>query len=453
MKTFPQLLRSLFLVCPLLIGLSAHGQEVFKANNTTDLNLAGSWVADGPPGATNIAVWDGVGGTVALGGSMSWLGIRTAGGPGGVPGIRTISATSGAVLSLGSGGFEMTTGTQANFNINAALHLAANQTWKTVATRTVTTGSGMTGNVVWTIQGEGTVSLGANTDFTGTYFVDGGNLYAGAANSLKAGILMNGGTLDVRQTNQSTSSLNGNASALLYRANTGNTRLTVNNTTDDTFAGTIDNIALTKSGSGSLTLTGNANLSASPTSQSPRIAVIVAAGSLLVSDGGTLTATSADSNPGVRVDAGGVLGGNGGAIDGSVSALDGSAFEFVLSDPAETNLALTGELTLAADVDLKLSLDQAPLANDTFVLLSGAGVSPVDTFATINGAAFGPDNTFTLSFDSTSYDFQLLYGSGFISAQVIPEPSSLLLMLSVIGFVLWRTAAARFPNRRTMVRS
>jgi hypothetical protein len=96
------LLGSSLIVCT----ASAHAADVIKANNTTALNVAGSWVT-AVPSSSDVALWNN---TVtatnapALGGNVSWQGIRIAN-PGG--GLVTINGSAGATLTLGSAGIDM----------------------------------------------------------------------------------------------------------------------------------------------------------------------------------------------------------------------------------------------------------------------------------------------------------------------------------------------------------
>ena len=89
---------------------SALGVDRIKQNNTTALNLAGSW--DTLPGSGDVAVWNSTvagANSSALGGALSWQGVRIAN-PGGLVTVGTSLETS--VLTLGTSGIDMTAATQ-----------------------------------------------------------------------------------------------------------------------------------------------------------------------------------------------------------------------------------------------------------------------------------------------------------------------------------------------------
>ena len=79
----------------LLVGAGqVSGVDHIKQNNSTALNLAGSW--DALPGSGDVAVWDGTvtsANSSALGGASSWQGVRIAS-PGGLVTIGTTAAMS-----------------------------------------------------------------------------------------------------------------------------------------------------------------------------------------------------------------------------------------------------------------------------------------------------------------------------------------------------------------------
>jgi len=116
----------------------AVAQEIVKQDNTTALNLPGSWVGGTTvPGAGDIAVWDStltVNRANALGGNLSFAGIKVTN-PGGT--LYTISPTTGATLTLGASGIDLSAAT-ADFRINSVMALSAAQTWSIGSGRTLT---------------------------------------------------------------------------------------------------------------------------------------------------------------------------------------------------------------------------------------------------------------------------------------------------------------------------
>lgn len=139
MKSTPKL--GLFLAgatVTVACNLSAHAQVITKADNTTSLNNAASYVSGGPPnlGGTHTILIDGTftaSRTAALGASMTVAGITQAAA---ADFQFQIGNTAGATLTIGSGGVTMaSTVTGANLIFANAVTLGANQTWTTVTGR------------------------------------------------------------------------------------------------------------------------------------------------------------------------------------------------------------------------------------------------------------------------------------------------------------------------------
>ncbi|MCE9608702.1 MAG: Ig-like domain repeat protein [Chthoniobacter sp.] len=102
-----------------------------KQNNTTALNLAGSW--DVLPGSADIAQWDATvtaANSPLLGASLSWTGVKLVA-PGGL-----VTVGAGNTLTLGASGIDLSTATQ-NLTINCGLTLQGQQSWKAAAGRTL----------------------------------------------------------------------------------------------------------------------------------------------------------------------------------------------------------------------------------------------------------------------------------------------------------------------------
>lgn len=142
----------------------AEAADRIKANNTTNLNLSGSWSSGALPDLSNMAQWTNVvtaaNTTAALGGNVAWQGIRIVD-PGGAV---TITAGNTLTLSAGQGGISIDmSGATQDLTIQSGLTLrtAVAQNWSVAAGRTlalntglVTRGTGATLNV----QGSGTVT-------------------------------------------------------------------------------------------------------------------------------------------------------------------------------------------------------------------------------------------------------------------------------------------------------
>jgi autotransporter-associated beta strand protein len=199
-----------------------------KADNTTALNLAASWVGT-VPGAADIANWSGTyntAGSLAAAlpaGTLTWQGI-TAGAISGTAASAvsiggTGSAVVGSILSVGSSGINLT-GANQDMVVNAGtLTLAGSQTWTVPAGRNLRLGAvAMSSNVdaaggdatVITVAGGGVVdanqgSTNGFADFTGKWIVGNGTTLRGVQNGASAwgnntsadAILLNGGKLAV----------------------------------------------------------------------------------------------------------------------------------------------------------------------------------------------------------------------------------------------------------------
>lgn len=175
------------------------GTDFFKADNTTTLSNTAAWTNGALPGTADVAVWDSPYNrnpslASTLGASAGWSGIRIAG-PLQAPRIRT---TTGALLTLGGSGIDMSAATQ-NFLLDCATRLGADQTWTVAATRTLTASllDGSAGTTL-TKAGDGTLSLTGALNFQGGLQIDGGKLQAAppAGTLILSGPLSGGGVLE-----------------------------------------------------------------------------------------------------------------------------------------------------------------------------------------------------------------------------------------------------------------
>lgn len=183
----------------LLAPLHVQAAEVVKANNTNTLNLATSWVSGGPPGAGDIAVWDGpisstLGSLLGTDG-LSWAGIKVLS-----PAVATqIRNTAGFSLTLGSAGIDMAGATQ-NFTVAPNLILGSNQTWDVGSGRVLIVSNGVSGaGKTMTKSGAGTLRLTgtASTYTAGLQIGEGGVESAHTSGSQElAGPLSGNGALN-----------------------------------------------------------------------------------------------------------------------------------------------------------------------------------------------------------------------------------------------------------------
>lgn len=213
------------------ISSSAWAADRFKQNNTTDLNLAGSW--DTLPTSSDVAVWNSTvtgANTVNLGANLDWAGIRIAN-PGG---LVTIRHAAGQTLTLGASGIGLSAATQnltlmtaVTANTAGTLAISANQTWNIASGRTLSlfstsnsanqrlSGSGnieVTGGgiVNLNVGDAGSTSFAAgngNDTYTGNWTISGGSKVISLRNGTHAwgqgSITLDNGTMSQNSGNWS----------------------------------------------------------------------------------------------------------------------------------------------------------------------------------------------------------------------------------------------------------
>jgi hypothetical protein len=144
-----------------------------KANNTTALDVAGSFLPASIPGSGDVALWNGTytNGAVSVGSGLSVSQIQITS-----PSIAlTLSSGSGPIV-LGAGGLDLSVATQ-NLTINAPVTLADNQTWTVAAGRTVTFSGAFAqsgSNRTLALAGAGTVQIAQPFAHTGLTSVTSG---------------------------------------------------------------------------------------------------------------------------------------------------------------------------------------------------------------------------------------------------------------------------------------
>lgn len=187
------------LAVPLATGLvhsPLRAADVLKLNNTTALNLDGSWSGGAVPGSGDVAVWDStvlgdnmtsVG--VLANGNLSFAGLRIAN-PGGT--VSFIAST--ASLTLGASGIDLTGSADLTLGTNntvQSLVLGADQTWSIGTGRTLRLRQqwAITGSGNLNIQGPGTLllsTIGTQTFGSGTLTLGGGLKISRASSTASA---------------------------------------------------------------------------------------------------------------------------------------------------------------------------------------------------------------------------------------------------------------------------
>ncbi|MCX6930660.1 MAG: autotransporter-associated beta strand repeat-containing protein, partial [Verrucomicrobia bacterium] len=388
MKTSPATIRLLTILLFATLGATVHATDRYKANNTTALNLAGSWT-NGLPTATDLAVFDStLDATLksyAIGGNLTFNGIsfRDA------QSAQTITATASSTLTLanGSPGIDMTAAATSDFTIACLLSLGSSggQTFNVANSGRILLISGaISGTGPLTKSGAGIFKSSNNGHtYTGGTVISAGTLQLGVHNGLAAGnvTVQSGATLDLNGfglTNKANYVIHiagtgvGNAGALLHNGasqlNFGLTNLVLDADASVGGLGRFDMRPVTSSAlPPSIDLAGHTLTK-------------VGANQFWLQQASSIT----DGNIDVQV---GVLGLNGMPLTGNglVTVMNGAELRIFRNTPANTVSTITRPITLAAGAllsytgtDTTDAIDQSvgssiTLAGDATTSVSTAG--------------------------------------------------------------------------------
>jgi autotransporter-associated beta strand protein len=321
-----------------LLSPSVRADQV-KTNNASNLETGGSWVSGTAPTGTDFAIWNSTVSTAAnctntLGAAAIWSGLVISNpvAPVYINGSTTLTLTNGINLANASVNLTLDCGTIA---------LGTNQTWTTTSGRTLTIGSAAQpgsisgGNFTVTKNGGGTlISSGTGDNSSTGIIVNQGTLNLNKASGSHAhviggpGLTVNtgataritgtggdqiydsasvavssGGTFDLNGNSETIANLNG--SGLVDNTAAGTSALLSLSNGTCTFSGTLQNSAagakltVTKSGTGTLTLSGTNSYSGGTTiSSSGTIALSTSANSTAMAYtnlSGTLNVIAANS--------------------------------------------------------------------------------------------------------------------------------------------------------------
>lgn len=390
-------------------------------------------------------------GTLTLGGISNFTGKTTVSG-----GVLSINADNRLGASPGSNVADQlildggTLASSATFTIGGTrgTRLEANGgTIDTAAATTLTMWSPISGSGTLTKTGEGTLLLNSFNSFNGGFLIsEGAVTTAAAANRFNPGnaiTIASGASLTIN-ANQGIGSLAGAGSVNLA---TGT--LTVGGATSSTFSGLITGSGgLTKSGAGTLTLSGVNDYSGSTS---------VTAGNLIVGDGTggsaaesafTISGTGSISGSGtigaLTVSTGGTVapGNSPGILNTGDFNLDGGTLLAELNGTAAgteyDQIAVSGTVSLSGM--LSLSLGFTPVEDNLFFLVLNDGTDTVTGSFTglAENSIFsqgGSSFRITYAADSTTNSFT---GGNDVALIVIPEPSTALLALLGLSGLLRR---------------
>ncbi|MCW1922918.1 autotransporter-associated beta strand repeat-containing protein [Luteolibacter arcticus] len=147
------------MICGCLCTPLAARADIYKADNSDNLNLPGSWDNGTPPTPADIAHWDSfvtAANSTLLGADLSWDGILISNPAGPV----TISGPN--TLSLGASGIDLSTADQ-NLTINSAVALTTGQSWNSKSGRRITVSGPVSGAFNLTKAGIGELVLNGST--------------------------------------------------------------------------------------------------------------------------------------------------------------------------------------------------------------------------------------------------------------------------------------------------
>lgn len=243
------------------IVLTYVGPELAKADNLDDLNLTSSWVGGVVPTSGDRARWDSTvtgANTTSLGADLTFGGIVIADPAG------PVTINTGNILTVGDEvvDIDLSAATQ-DLTLNCDLSMAAPNVWDIASGRTLTLGGVVSGSSVLTQGGGTTVLQGANT-WAGSTTVSAGTLRLGAAEAIPDGSgkgnVTLGGTLDLNGFDETINGLSGSGVVDNTAASTASVLTIGANNAAGNFSGTLQNsgssasLALTKNGTGALTL-------------------------------------------------------------------------------------------------------------------------------------------------------------------------------------------------------
>lgn len=292
-----------------------------------------------------------------------------------------LTMDNGISLNLNNGGTIKavgTTGTNGRVNVGTAaatsVFITTNSSGDvfTIGNGTNDLTGGATDSVI-NLNGPGTVIQNVASNYAGKWLLNSGALRLGSATALgaaaTAGVSFGASSTAVLETfgqSPTITTLNSNATPGTPVIRNGDASLssilTVNNTTTDTYAGSITDgstgtLGLTKGGSGSLTLSGTNTYTGGT-----------------VVNSGTLKINTASSTPTVSVNSGATLGGSG-SVSGDVMINNLGHLAPGNSVGTLTAGSLTVETGAVLDYEFGTGNDLAVVSNSDGLTLNGGGVN------------------------------------------------------------------------------
>ena len=282
----------------------------------------------------------------------------------------------GGTLSIGSGG------SGASIGDTSGVVLANNSTLAFNHADTVAFAAPVSGNGSLTHAGSGMLTLSSTNTYSGGTTVSGGTLQLGSPLALgSGGLTANNGTLDLNGFNLTTGGNNAlpylsGAAGIVTNLSGSNSTLTVNQASNTTFGGSLldgpsAHLALIKTGSGTLDLTGTSSMNSQAN---------VNAGVLQVD--GVLTVNTLNINNAAQLAGGGTIQTTGDNLYYQGSAA--STFAGAIVGGQGLEIVSAGTLTLSGSAN-SYSGGTSIDASSGRIVLAALGALPAGTAAAVNG--------------------------------------------------------------------
>jgi autotransporter-associated beta strand protein len=172
--------------------LTADAATIYKADNTSNLNLGASWSNNVAPGTGDIGTWNHLvvnNTNSALGANLSWAGVKV------IDPAGLITLAAGNSLTIGSSGVDLSLATS-SLTFSNDVVLGSSQTWNVTNGQTLTVAGMVSGSKTLTITNGGTVVLVSSNSYSGGTTIKSGIVQPDTIYSFGAGsVTMSGGSI------------------------------------------------------------------------------------------------------------------------------------------------------------------------------------------------------------------------------------------------------------------